>query len=1191
MQLRTAWRLVCVAALCAAPAFALDPARPLTQYGREVWRSEQGLPQNSVQALAQTRDGYLWLGTQEGLARFDGVRFVVFDKTNTPAIRHNSIQALLETRDGSLWIATFVGGLARLKDGRFTGYSTRDGLPDDQVLCLHEDKGGALWIGTRGGLARRDASGRFTVFRTGDGLLDNRVWAIQEDREGNLWIGTDGGLNRFRDGRITALAARDGLPPASVHALREDRSGALWVGTYAGLARVVAGRVTAVFTSRDGLASDLVWTLYEDRAGSLWVGTANGVSRLTDGRFQSLTPAGGLPNGHVRALAEDREGSVWIGTNGGGLTRLKQTRFIAYTKRDGLGDDVARCLVQDGRGAVWIGTNTGLSRLEGGRLTSFGAKDGFTDASVFSLHLDRKGTLWIGTYGAGLWRHDAGRFRSYRVRDGLPNDIVRAMAEDREGNLWVGTESGLAVLRDGRFSVYGRGDGLPSAQVFAILEARDGTLWFGTGGGVAAFRAGRFERLGTAEGLRSTVVFALHEDEDEPGTIWIGTDGGGLHRLRGGRLQAYTSREGSFDDLVVQILDDRKGRLWMSSNRGVFHASKQELAELLEGRRTRVESIAYGTADGMPSAECHGGSQPSGLRTPDGRLWFPTLEGVAVVDPAHLGVNTEPPPVVIEEALVDREPFDLRGRMSVPPGRPDVEIHYTALSFMAPGKVRFRYRLEGLDEGWVDAGPRRAAYYTRLPPGHYRFRVKAANDDGTWNEEGAALAFAVLPRFFETRWFLALAVCSGLGLAFAGMRVRLHQMRRRQEELETLVEVRTQDLREAHGRAEAARDRAEEASRAKSRFLANVSHELRTPLAAILGFAEVMQRRPGRDEPDQQHLALVHRSGEHLLGLINDVLSISQIETGQVPLRAAPFELPRLLQGLREMFGVRASAKGLELAVEGGADLPAWVQGDEGKLRQVLINLLGNAVKFTARGRVALRAAWQDGRATFEVEDTGPGIGPEDQARLFAPFVQGEVGQAVEGTGLGLAISRSYAELMGGELTVRSAPGQGACFRLAVPLAKAEPAPLAPAKETRPIPRIDPGARVLVVDDTAENRLLMARLHAMAGLEVKEAKDGREAVALWESYRPDLIWMDTRMPDMDGPTATREIRRQEAAAARPRVSIVAVTAGILDTEPAGLLDAGYDAVIAKPFRSEVIFRTLERMLSTTGGAGGDPPAS
>jgi CheY-like chemotaxis protein/nitrogen-specific signal transduction histidine kinase len=409
-------------------------------------------------------------------------------------------------------------------------------------------------------------------------------------------------------------------------------------------------------------------------------------------------------------------------------------------------------------------------------------------------------------------------------------------------------------------------------------------------------------------------------------------------------------------------------------------------------------------------------------------------------------------------------------------------------------------------------------------------------------------------------------------------------MRRRQQELEELVERRTRDLREEQERAEASRTRAEEASRAKTRFLANVSHELRTPLNAILGFVDVMQRGEGLATGQPEHLAIIQRSGEHLLALINDVLTIGQIETGTMPVREAVFELPRLLQGLDEMFAVRAAAKGLRLSVARAPGLPPWVRADDGKLRQILINLLGNAVKFTAAGSITLRVAWRDGRAEFEVEDTGPGITVEDQARLFSPFVQGEAGMAAEGTGLGLAISRTYAHLMGGELSVRSVPGRGATFRLTVPMAEAAPGPARPAPlGVVSLPARERPYRILVADDTLENRVLMTRLHGLAGLEVMEASDGEQAVELWRTYQPDLIWMDTRMPRLDGPSATREIRRRERETGA-HVPIIAVTAGVLETEEHELLEAGYDAVVPKPFRSETIFGLLRAHLA---GAGED----
>jgi signal transduction histidine kinase/ligand-binding sensor domain-containing protein len=1025
--------LAALVLLCAlAPwARALDPGRAFSQYRHDVWQVEQGLPQNAVQAIVQSRDGYLWLGTQEGLARFDGVRFSILDTKNTPGLRHNSIQCLIEARDGSLWAGTFVGGLTHLTDGGAVAYTTRDGLASDQVWSLLEDDDGSLWVGTNAGLNRLK-DGRLSVFTTRDGLPNEQVRAIVRAPGGGLWLGTEGGLVRLKDGAFTVFTTRQGLANDQVRSLFVDGDGSLWVGTYGGgLSRFHHGSFTR-YTTADGLPSDLIWSILRDRDRSLWVATSGGVARLEgDGhRFTAWTPKQGLSAGLVRQVYEDRTGNLWIGTNGGGLNRLRDDSVLVYGAVEGLSHEIVRTVLEDRDGAVWVATESGLNRFRDGRWTAFTTKDGLPDDHVFSLHQGRDGALWVGTHGGGLARLKDGRVRRWTTHDGLPSDLVRSLHEDRRGRLWIGTEKGVARLEGGRLTAYTTADGLTNHQVFVILEDRQGTLWFGTGGGgLNYYRGGRFGAYTTRDGLSSGVVFSLLEDDDD-GTLWIGTDGGGLNRLRNGRLAAFTTKEGLHDDLVVQILDDRRGGLWLTSNRGVSRVARSALEDLAAGRRGSVSPDVYTTADGLRSNECHGGSQPAGVRTRDGRLWFPTLRGVAIIDPSRPRA-AQPPPVVIEDVVVDRlrQPHAGTAGPELVPGADSLELHYTALDFRAPERLTFRYRLGGFDRDWVEAGTRRIAYYTRIPPGTYRFEVTACTHDGVCNEAGASLALRQRPHFWQTGWFLALTALSAVVLTVGAHRWRTHRLHQRHRELARLVEERTAQLREEKTRAEAA-------SRAKSVFLANMSHELRTPLHAILGFVQLMERRQNRDAEDREQLGIILRSGEHLLGLINDVLSLSKIESGQVGLNVVAFDLRRLLRGLHEMFLLRAREKELELTFEAGSELPRLVEGDEGKLRQVLINLLGNAVKFTGTGgQIALRASWTDGRARFEVADDGPGIRPEDQEAIFGPFVQA-VGAAVPegGAGLGLAISRSFARLMGGDIGVESAPGRGATFRLEVPL-------------------------------------------------------------------------------------------------------------------------------------------------------------
>jgi len=514
--------------------------------------------------------------------------------------------------------------------------------------------------------------------------------------------------------------------------------------------------------------------------------------------------------------------------------------------------------------------------------------------------------------------------------------------------------------------------------------------------------------------------------------------------------------------------------------------------------------------------------------------------------------------------------------LDVPAGTQRFEIRYTAVGLRAPELVRFRYRLDGYDEKWVDAGTARIAHYTRLAPGSYTFRVMAANEDGVWSESEAQLRVTVEPHWYETWWarlsFLALLA----SLIGGGVRLRLATLHRRQEELEAVVAERTRSLR-------AERERAEAASRAKSDFLANMSHELRTPLNAVLGFVQLMERRPGRDALDREHLAIISRSGEHLLGLINDVLSLAKIEAGLATRTDAPFEFGRLLHGLGELLQIRAGSKGLTVQVEVSPSAEVTVLGDEGKLRQIILNLLGNAVKFTDRGSVVLRASWADGRGVVEVEDTGPGIAESELPGLFEAFAQTEAGRrAKEGAGLGLTISRNLARIHGGDVTIRSRPGEGTSVRMeaALPLASEAPARKRGRRAGRVV-GLAPGQtppRILVVDDALENRRLLRELLQAIGCQVLEAAAGEEAITAWRELGPHLIFMDLRMPGMDGLTAMTRIRAAQTRGEGVSSRIVAVSASALEHERDQALAGGADAFLAKPFREGAVFAQLDHLL-------------
>ncbi len=872
-------------------ATALDPGKAITQYMHDAWQTEQGLPQNTVTAIVQTPDGYLWLGTREGLVRFDGVRFTVLDTRTVPELGHNWVRCLLADRGGRLWIGTSGGGLVRRDGERFTRYAERDGLPSEQVSALLEDRHGRLWVGTEGGGLARSEGNRF-VREPSREALGASVRAIVEDESG-LWVATEAGLARLHDGTLTSFAPEQGLSRRSVRSLLRDRQGVLWIGTDAGLNRLQDGRFR-VFTTGQGLSHDVVVALREDREGNLWIGTdGGGLNRLKDGVFSAFTTRQGLSNDTVYAIHEDPEGSLWIGTNLG-LNRFRDGRFTAFGSREGLSSDFARAVYQDRQGSLWIGTEGGgLNRLKEGLFTAFTTRQGLSNDIVFALLEDREGSLWIGT-DSGLNRFRNGRFEVFTANMGMSNDSVLALHEDREGSLWIGTYAGgLNRRKDGRFTAFTTKDGLSNDTVNVIHEDRQGNLWIGTrGGGLNRLKDGRFSVFTTKQGLSDNLVFAIHEDRE--GSLWIGTYGGGISRLKDGRFTAITRKQGLFDDVIHRIIEDGRGDVWMSSNTGICRVSKRDLDEVANGQRAQLRSVVYGTADGMRSAECNGGAS-AGLITRDGRLWFPTIRGVIRIDPKHLPTNPLRPPVVIEEVRVDEEVVDRSGPLRLRPGTQTLEVHYTALSLVTPAAVRFRYRLEGFDEAWVEAGSRRTAYYTKLPHGTFRFHVIASNNDGLWNETGASLAVTVAPRFHETLWFRSLGVFS---LALAGPafhRIRVRRLNRQKTELERLVAERTAEVEAANAQlAQLAREDALTGVANRRAFDATLAdewrraHRMGTPLALILLDIDSFKAYNDR---------LGHQAGDVCLRAVAQAVADAHRRAGELVARYGGEELAAILPG------------------------------------------------------------------------------------------------------------------------------------------------------------------------------------------------------------------------------------------------------------------------------------------------------
>jgi diguanylate cyclase (GGDEF)-like protein len=761
----------------ALAALALDPHRLLTQYVHDTWTTNEGLPQASVNAITQTPDGYLWIATQEGLARFDGVGFTVFDSRTTEGTLDNFVYALHTDHKGTLWVGA-SGGLLRYDgNGRFFLYGEEHGWPGSSARQIAEDAAGQLWVGMASdgsvgekGLIRfRD--GRFTIFTTKDGLTSNMVHQACPDRQGNLWVGTGNGLNVLRNGKFTHYTTADGLPDNFVRTVLVDRAGAVWVGTPRGLSRLANGAFTT-FTTKDGLADANILTLFEDRDGVLWVGTAHGLSRLVAGRFESAPSLPGLGDDQIFKLFEDREGSLWIGTHASGLHRLRNVKFTPLGSPEGLLGESAGGILEDRAGRIWIGTSPGgVSILGQGHFRTLSTQNGLTTDSARAFFEDRDGAMWIGT-PEGLNRLENGRITTYTTGDGLPSENIQVVHRDRSGTLWVGTGRGLARFENGKFITVSYGPDAPVSIRF-IHEDRARRLWIGGGDGLGYVSGTAFHAV---PALDDANLQSIAEDAD--GTLWLGTWSQGLHRWKDGKLTRYTTASGLYDDVAWSVLDDLHGNLWMGSNRGIYRVAKRELDAFAAGNVKSVTSIVYGTAAGMRRRETNAGS-PSALRSRDGKLWFATTGGVVVIDPANVMTNRVAPPVAIERFVTDGAEIAMADSLVLRPGSRDIEIHYAALSFVSPEKVRYRYKLDGYDEHWIDAGNRRVAYYTHVGPGTYHFQVIAANDDGVWNRTGAAIAFRQRPLFHQTWWFAALVIAALilLGVALDAWRERQRRIR------------------------------------------------------------------------------------------------------------------------------------------------------------------------------------------------------------------------------------------------------------------------------------------------------------------------------------------------------------------------------------------------------------------------------
>ncbi len=996
-----AWHLVASSA-DRAPLSALDDVNPVTpgtigrispaatdlsgsarpaarEYLLETWQTSRGLPANTVTSLLQTRDGWLWIGTTNGLARFDGVRFTAFGESHgLPGL---SITCLLEDHAGTLWTGTEGGGLARWDGAHFHTLTTGDGRAENTVLALAEDATGGLWIGTLGGLLEYRA-GKFT---RRSGAIVSRLAA---DKNG-VWLINENQINRWDgQGIVPAPTQLDPSRFSSVSALSVGADGAMWFGGANGYVGRLADDVVTIFGEGHAVLTSSAWELLPTRGGDVWVGTsASGLGRLRGKVLLQITTDDGLPANSVRAISEDREGNVWIGTAGGGLTRLRPRRVEALTTRDGLSHNGIMALAEDAAGTIWIGTNGGgLNRWHAGKVEPHAPSYVLENKIIAAIATPPDGSLWLGTSGSGVFHIAEGKVERLGTVEGLPGMNVAALCSDAMGGLWIGTlDGGAAYFFDGRITRPPGVEPLAGWPVTSIFSDRAGRIWFGSAGqGVARLDSGKLTRWTRAEGLASQFIRTVREDF--AGTIWIGTSGG-LTRWKDDKLFTFTPAHGLPDAVISQILDDQADHLWLGTNGGILRVPLDSFDAVASARATTLDVLALNAGDGLPSLECTGGYHPAGLRTGDGRLYFGTVAGMAVIDPKNFASPSRTPPIVIEEISIGAAPPVAPGKevRIVPAKAGRLEFRFTALGFTAPERLHFRYRMKGLEAAWMDAGTARMASYTHLPPGDFHFEVIANADSGAWSDAGSAVALRVLAPWWQKPWAYTVGALLGIGVIAGIVRLITRRRVRALEQQFALERERTRIARDIHD-------------------------DLGANLTQI-GLLSAM----GREKREQPQAV-----GEHFDAIANTawelVQSLDAIVWAVNPRHDTLESLARYITRFAGDFFEHAPVR---LRLDIPPQLPDAAISSEMRHNVFLAakEALNNTLRHAAATEVRIRIATQPDHFTLSIEDDGRGFTP-------GPNVDGD----------GLDNMRRRLTECGGTCEISSSAGRGATVHFKIPL-------------------------------------------------------------------------------------------------------------------------------------------------------------
>ncbi|HET6253633.1 MAG TPA: two-component regulator propeller domain-containing protein [Puia sp.] len=1193
--------------------------------------TEAGLSQNNVTCILRDRQGFMWFGTRDGLNRYDGYDFDVYKNIpeDSLSLSSNFVTSIMQDRKGNIWVGTWGGGVDRFDVGkrRFIRYGGV--VHSDFINSLMEDSEGRIWIGSNdhGVWVYDPQTGKvalLTSTATDPGSLsDNDVQTILEDHEHRIWIGTShGGLNLYdpTTHSFRIFEHHDGDPGSlacnTIARLFEDGQHRLWIGMRDGGLDLYDAqhRTFRHFRNDPGnpnsLAKNVVLSLANDDKGNLWIGTENGGISILDPDLKTFRTYAhddidntSLTNNSIYSLYPDLYGNMWVGTYDGGINLFSRSAntFAHYkhsTSAESLSNNYVLDILED-KDHLWVGTDGGgLDEMDckTGKFTHFfpGAPDGRSigGSNVLSLYDDEAGNLWAGTWGNGITviGKNGKVVKQYKHSDtdstSLGGNNVYSIIDDGEGIVWVATYGdGLSQFntKTGGFHHYKHVATDPNSpgsdRLHTLLSDSNGILWIGTfDGGLDRLDeyTGIFKHFVHEPGknsLSNNTVNYVYADSRH--NLWICTaDGLNCLDRKTGHFTLYGIKDGLPSSVIFGILEDKNRKLWVSTNNGLSRFDP-------ETRQFKNFSVADGLQSNQFKAHaCY--------KSPSGALYFGGVNGFSKFYPDSIRDNPFDPPLLITGFSIFNkdvpigdsahptplsQDITMTKNIRIPYNSSVISFEFGSLNYTVPEKKHYAYRLDGFDDAWNDVGTKRTATYTNLDPGTYTFQVKGWDNDGNWSPTVASLTLTVTPPFWQTWWFRLLATIQIAGAIILVFRLRLHTVKTQKKKLEAEVDQRTNQLALSRDEERRAREQAEKASRAKSEFMANISHELRTPMNAIIGFTDLVLTTE-LQRPQREYLQNVHRSGYNLLGIINDILDYSKLEAGKLTIENTAFKLCQLVEQTVDTLAIKAFEKKLELICETDPLLPIQVMGDPGRIQQILVNLLGNAIKFTEKGEVVVSLErgsviqGSDGRrlqpVTLSVKDTGIGIPKEKVDHIFESFTQADstTTRKYGGTGLGLTIARNLAEMMDGSLEVKSEPGKGSTFTLRLTLEIMDEMSTVPAIQ-RPVLK-----RVLVVDDNITNCHLLENIFHYMSVECTTCTSGPRALEILSGMRDeeafDLIVTDHQMPIMDGVTLVGKIKELLAGRRQPFILMLSSLDKEMCVEDAEQL--GIDMFLSKPVK-------------------------